>query len=196
MKVTLHFIIALIGLFILGPLLLFIAIKIKLDSKGPILYFQERIGYRGIPFIIYKFRSMYEDAENNGPMLSHYNDPRVTKWGRVMRKWKLDELPQLINVLKGEMSLVGPRPERKYYINQIALIYPYFDCLHQVRPGLTSLGMIRFGYARNVEEIIQRLDYEISYIKNYSPLLDIYIIFYTFRFISEGKTYRSSVHIS
>ncbi|MEO5998603.1 MAG: sugar transferase [Chitinophagaceae bacterium] len=196
MKVTLHFIIALVGLFILCPLLLFIAIKIKLDSKGPILYFQERIGYRGGAFIIYKFRSMYEDAENNGPMLSYYNDPRVTKWGRVMRKWKLDELPQLINVLKGEMSLVGPRPERKYYINQIAQIYPYFDYLHQVRPGLTSLGMIRFGYARNVEEIIQRLDYEISYIKNYSPLLDIYIIFYTFRFISEGKTYRSSVNIS
>lgn len=185
-KRLLDIVIASGGLILLFPLLIYIAIKIKLDSAGPVFYFQERIGLHGIPFVIFKFRSMYENSEMNGPALSSVNDKRITKWGNTIRKWKLDELPQLLNVIIGDMSLVGPRPERKYYVDKVSEIHPYFKYLHQVKPGLTSLGMIKFGYAQNVEQIIKRMKYDMAYLESYSLYLDFRIIYYTLHSIISG----------
>jgi len=137
--------------------------------------------------LIYKFRTMFNDAEKGGPSLSFENDERVTPFGQFMRKYRLDELPQFWNVLKGDMSIVGPRPERKYYINQIVKQAPYFYLLHNVRPGITSLGMVKFGYARNTDEMIERMKYDILYYENMSLMLDLKIIIYTFRTILTGK---------
>jgi len=172
---------------LLSPLFLYTIIRLKLSSKGPLFYSQERIGYKGRPFIMYKFRSMIVDAEANGPQLSSENDKRITKWGRVMRKWRLDELPQLWNILKGEMSLVGPRPERKFYIDQIVAIHPEFKYLYKVKPGLTSWGMVKYGYASSVDEMIQRMPYDLLYVENVSLPLDFTIMFYTIKIILSGK---------
>ena len=175
-------------LIVVSPLLLAVAIAIKLDSKGPVFYSQERVGYHNVPFNIYKFRSMVQNAEqNNRPQLTCDEDPRVTRVGRFLRKYRIDELPQFWNVIKGDMSIVGPRPERQYYIDQITQRVPSYALLHQVRPGITSMGMVKYGYAQNVDQMIERLSYDLLYLENMSLINDFKIMVYTIKTIVTGK---------
>ena len=177
-----------LALVALSPLMLVIAALIKRDSKGPVLYKQERIGLHNKPFKIIKFRSMYSDAERaSGPRLSSEDDDRITPVGHMLRKYRLDELPQFGNVCKGEMSLVGPRPERQYYIDQILERAPFYAILHQVRPGLTSMGMVKYGYAKNVDEMVERLKYDLLYMANMSLMNDVKVIIYTIKTVVTGR---------
>lgn len=175
------------GIIILSPLFIYSMIRVAASSKGPVFFRQERIGYKGRPFIMYKFRSMHTNAEHAGPQLSSDSDERITAWGKTMRKWRLDELPQLWNIIKGEMSLVGPRPERKFYIDRIVQKHPEYKYLLKVKPGLTSWGMVNFGYASSVEEMIQRMPFDLLYVENVSLALDIKIMFYSIQIIFAGK---------
>ncbi len=179
LKRMLDIFLSLVAIIILSPVFLFSAIAVKLSSKGSIFFRQERIGIHEKPFAIIKFRSMYSDAEKNGPQLSSENDSRITKFGKFMRKTRLDEIPQFYNVLIGEMSLVGPRPERQYYIDKIVEKAPHFLNLLKVKPGITSWGQVKFGYAENIEQMIQRLNYDIFYIENRSLYLDFKIMIHT-----------------
>lgn len=178
---------SIIAIAILSPIIAYIIIRVKLSSQGPILFSQQRIGLNGKPFNILKFRSMYVGAEQNGPQLSHADDERCTPWGRVMRKYRFDEIPQFWNVIRGDMSLVGPRPERKFYIDKILPHNPYFRHLLKVRPGITSWGQVKFGYASTVEQMLQRMKFDILYLENMSLALDVKILFYTVVVLLQGK---------
>ncbi len=185
-KRTFDIIISLVGLILLLPFLLIVAVFVKLDSKGPVFYSQERIGRHHIPFRIVKFRTMGTDAEQNGPQLSSDFDPRITKVGKILRKYRIDELPQLWNVLKGDMSIVGPRPEREFFINQIVKKVPYYSLVYQVRPGITSWAMVKFGYASSLDQMVERTKFDMVYINNMSLLLDLKILIFTVRTIISG----------
>jgi exopolysaccharide biosynthesis polyprenyl glycosylphosphotransferase len=186
-KRMMDIVVSIFGLIILSPAMLYIAIRVRFSSKGPIFYSQERVGLNGKPFMIYKFRSMNVGAEQDTPMLSFDGDDRCTPWGAVMRKWRLDELPQLWNVFLGEMSLVGPRPERRFFIDQIMKVAPHYKHLLKVRPGITSWGQVKYGYASNLDQMMQRLKFDILYIENMSLILDIKILFYTILIVLQGK---------
>ncbi|MFN8699601.1 MAG: sugar transferase [Flavobacteriales bacterium] len=179
--------VSLLALILLIPVYLFIATGILLTSGGPIIFSQERIGKFGRPFIIYKFRTMVHNAEQDGPQLSSSVDNRVTPFGRLLRKTRMDELPQFWNVLIGDMSLVGPRPERQHFIDLITQRAPHYRHLHRVRPGITSWGQVKYGYAENVDQMIQRLKFDILYIENMSLAMDIKILFYTILIVIKGS---------
>lgn len=178
---------SLIALVLFSPVYLLVALAVWSTSRGPIFYRQERIGLHGIPFNIIKFRTMHIHAENDTPQLSLHNDPRVTRVGKILRKYRLDELPQFWNILRGEMSIVGPRPERRYFINQIEEKAPYYCMIYKIRPGLTSWGPIRVGYTDTLDKMIRRLNYDIVYMENMSLGLDLKILFYTLGVIFNGK---------
>ncbi|HET9571776.1 MAG TPA: sugar transferase [Bacteroidales bacterium] len=178
---------SLIVLVLLSPFFLFLSIRVRLDSPGKVFYAQERLGKAGKPFRIYKFRTMFTNAEPDGPQLSNINDSRVTPFGRFMRKYRLDEIPQFWNVIKGDMSLVGPRPERRHFVELIVRKAPQYYLTQQVLPGITSWGMVKYGYADSVEKMIQRLEYDIIYLENQSLLLDLKILVFTIKPLLRGK---------
>jgi len=178
-KRLLDIVLSMLATILFLPVFLVLAIIIKITSKGPVIYRQERIGRFGEPFYIYKLRSMVQEAENGTPELSSENDQRITKIGRFLRKTHLDEIPQFLNVIKGDMSLVGPRPERKFYIDQIVKQAPHYTHLHKLRPGITSWGQVKYGYASNVDEMLERLQYDMIYLKNISLYIDLKILIYT-----------------
>jgi exopolysaccharide biosynthesis polyprenyl glycosylphosphotransferase len=180
-------IISFIVLILFSPLYLALMLIVRFSSEGPVFFKQIRIGLHGKPFFIYKFRSMYTNAEAAGPMLAKEDDKRVTPIGKVLRKYRMDELPQFFNVLIGDMSLVGPRPERKFFIDQIVKIAPHYKQLHRVRPGITSWGQVKYGYAENVDEMVERLKFDILYIENISLAVDLRIIIYTVKIILQGR---------
>jgi exopolysaccharide biosynthesis polyprenyl glycosylphosphotransferase len=186
-KRLVDFILSFFAILMLTPFYVFSALAVKLSSPGPILFFQERIGINGRIFKIVKFRTMYLDAEKLGPQLSSENDPRITNIGRFMRKTRLDEFPQFFNVLLGDMSLVGPRPERQFYIDQILLREPQYLQLTRVRPGITSWGQVKYGYAENVEQMLDRMKYDLIYLKNRSLALDVKIMLYTVLIVLRAK---------
>ena len=187
LKRIIDIVVSILALLLLSPVYLFTIILVKAGSKGPIFFYQERIGIHGALFKIIKFRSMFLDSEKHGPQLSSDSDPRITKWGKVMRRYRIDELPQFWNVLIGEMSIVGPRPEREFYAKQIIEKAPYYKHIHKVKPGITSWGMVRFGYASTVDEMVDRLRYDVIYIENMSIFNDLKVLIYTFKIVFQGR---------
>jgi sugar transferase (PEP-CTERM system associated) len=178
---------ALIGIIVSLPIMLFTAIAIKLDSKGPIFYTQERVGMSDARFKIIKFRSMGTDAEKDGAVWARESDIRVTRIGRIIRKLRIDELPQFFNVLHGEMSFIGPRPERPEFVCMLEHEIPFYSQRHLVKPGLTGWAQIRYPYGASVKDAMEKLQYDLYYIKNQSPVLDLIIIFETIRIVIFGR---------
>jgi exopolysaccharide biosynthesis polyprenyl glycosylphosphotransferase len=187
LKRLIDVVVSVVSMILLIPGYIFLIIGVKLSSKGPVFYTQERIGLRGKPFKIHKFRSMYVGAEQGKPQLSSSTDSRITPFGKMLRRLRLDETPQFYTVLIGDMSLVGPRPERQYFIDQIMKQAPHYRLLQRVKPGITSWGQVKFGYASNVEEMIQRLKYDILYVENMSLAMDFKIMAYTILIILQGR---------
>jgi exopolysaccharide biosynthesis polyprenyl glycosylphosphotransferase len=187
MKRLLDIVASSIAILLLSPVYIGVAIAVKLDSKGPVLYSQERVGIGGKAFLMHKFRTMIQDAEKEGPQLSSDHDPRITKVGRFMRKVRLDEIPQFFTVLKGDMTLVGPRPERQYFIDLIVKKAPQYRLLQRIKPGITSWGQVKYGYASNVDEMIERLKYDILYLENMSLAMDFKIMIWTVLIIVQGR---------
>lgn len=186
-KLFSDYIAALFCVIIFSPIFIICAIIVKTTSKGPIIFKQERLGINGQPFSIFKFRSMYLNSENNGPQLSSDRDQRITRFGKFMRKVRLDEIPQFFNILKGDMSFVGPRPERAFYADKLIEAAPHYKRIYKVKPGITSWGMVKFGYAQNLEEMLRRLKFDILYIENRSLLIDLKIMIHTIVIILERK---------
>ncbi|MEC4888819.1 MAG: TIGR03013 family PEP-CTERM/XrtA system glycosyltransferase [Nitrospira sp.] len=176
-----------VGLVVLTPLFILLAAVIRLDSPGPVFYRQVRVGLRGRPYMIWKFRSMRQDAEKSGPRWAQANDPRISRVGWWLRKTRLDELPQLINVLKGDMSLVGPRPERPVFVQDLRVNIPYYDIRHTVRPGVTGWAQVKFRYGASQEDSHTKLQYDLYYVKNLSLLLDLKILMHTIRVVMLGE---------
>jgi lipopolysaccharide/colanic/teichoic acid biosynthesis glycosyltransferase len=186
-KMVIDYTVAISFSILLSPVILILSIAIKMTGKGPVIYSQKRIGKSGKTFTMYKFRSMHFGTEEGLPLLTGKKDKRITAVGRFMRKHKFDEIPNFINVLKGEMSLIGPRPEQKHFIDQIMLRAPQYRKLQKVKPGITSWGQVKYGYASNVDEMLERLEYDLYYLDNRSLWFDLKIAFYTIGIIFKGE---------
>jgi len=188
LKRTIDLILSIVLLILLSPVIIATAILIKIDSKGPVIFSQERVGKNNKTYMIYKFRSMIADAEKqSGPVWAEDNDSRITRIGRVIRKWRMDEIPQLWNVLKGNMSFVGPRPEREFFIKKLEDIIPYFGERFSVKPGITGWAQVCYGYGSSVDDAIEKLNYDLFYIKNMSAFMDLMIIMRTIKIVLFGK---------